>query len=38
MVTQKPDTIIPIPRLNGQPQSCSIELELSQKQLKNMSR
>ena len=31
MVTQKPDTIIPIPRLNGQPQSCSIELELSAK-------
>lgn len=31
MVTQKPDVVIPIPRIMGQPQSCSIELELTPK-------
>lgn len=30
-ITQKPDVIIPIPRVNGMAQSCSIELELSAK-------
>lgn len=29
--TQRPDMIVPIPRLNGQPKSCAIELELSAK-------
>lgn len=29
IITQKPDVIIPIPRMQGKPQSCSIELELS---------
>lgn len=31
LITQKPDLAIPIPRKNGQPQSYSIELELSAK-------
>ena len=31
MSTQKPDVVIPIPRVNGQAQSCSIELELTAK-------
>ena len=31
LITQKPDLAIPIPRINGKPQSCSIELELSAK-------
>ncbi|MEE3344036.1 MAG: hypothetical protein VZS44_08100 [Bacilli bacterium] len=31
VITQKPDVVIPIPRVNGQAQSYSIELELSAK-------
>ncbi len=31
MVTQKPDLIIPVPRNQGMPQSCAIELELTAK-------
>ena len=31
MSTQKPDVVIPIPRVEGKPQSCSIELELTAK-------
>ena len=31
IVTQRPDLVIPIPRISGNPQSCSIELELTAK-------
>lgn len=31
MSTQKPDVVVPIPRVDGKPQSCSIELELTAK-------
>ena len=31
IITQKPDCLIPIPRIDGRPQSCSIELELTAK-------